>query len=163
MIIDEVYLHYVHMIIVMGNSNTGVNMKIVLDESSVTHEILDCSEEFLVTLKQLVNRVESLEMQQPQFIEFLCEKTYFLFMKEFGDHYSISPSFHRVLYHFTEFLDFFQSQGITIGYLSEQAIEATNFDSKQNVLRHSYRGSYEQQNLDCFRKSWWVSDPCILY
>ena len=68
-------------------------MKIVLDESSVTHEILDCSEEFLVTLKQLVNRVESLEMQQPQFIEFLCEKTYFLFMKEFGDHYSISPSF----------------------------------------------------------------------
>ena len=57
-----------------GNSNTGVNMKIVLDE------ILDCTEEFLVTLKQLVNRVESLEMQQPQFIEFLCEKTYFLFI-----------------------------------------------------------------------------------
>ena len=77
MIIDEVYLHYVHMIIVMGNSITGVNMKIVLDESSVTHEILDCSEEFLITLKQLLDRVESLEMQQPQLIEFLGEKTYF--------------------------------------------------------------------------------------
>ena len=150
MIIDEVYLHYVHMIIVMGNSNTGVNMKIVLDE------ILDCTEEFLVTLKQLLDRVESLEMQQPQFIEFLCEKTYFLFMKEFGDHKS---KFHMIIYHFIEFLDFFQSQGITIGELSEQAVEATNYDSKQNVLRHSYRGSYRQQNLDCFRKSWWASDP----
>ena len=31
--------------------------------------------------------------------------------------------------------------------LSEQAIEETNYGSKQNVLRHSYRGSYEQQNL----------------
>ena len=97
-------------------------MKIILDESTATHEILDCSEEFLVTLKQLVNRVESLEMQQPQFIEFLCEKTYFLFMKEFGDHHAKSTSFHRVIYQFTEFLDFFQSQGITIGELSEQAI-----------------------------------------
>ena len=105
---------------------------------------------------------ESLEMQQPQFIEFLCEKTYFLFMKEFGEHYSISPSLHRVLYHFTEFIDFFQSEGVTIGELSEQAVEATNYDSKQNVLRHLYRGSYRQQNLDCFRKSWWASDPCIL-
>ena len=82
-------------------------------------------------------------------------------MKEFGEHYSISPSFHKVLYHFTEFIEFFQSQGVTIGELSEQAVEATNYDSKINVQQHSYRGSYEQQNLDCFRKSWWVSDPCI--
>ena len=119
-----------------GNSNTGGNLKIILDESTVTHEILDCSEEFLVTLKQLLDRVESLEMQQPQLIEFLCEKTYFLYMKEFGDHYAISPSFHRVLYHFIEFLDFFQSQGISFGELSEQAIEASNYDSKQNVLKH---------------------------
>ena len=116
------------------NSNTGVNLKTVLNESSVTHTILDCSEEFLVTLKQLLDRGQSLEIQQPQLIEFLCEKTYFLFMKEFGEHYSISPSLHRVLYHFTEYIKFFQSQGITIGELSEQAVEATNFDSKQNVL-----------------------------
>ena len=87
-----------------GNWNTGVNLKTVLNESSVTHTILDCSEEFLLTLKQLLDRVQSLEMQQPQFIEFLCEKTYFLFMKEFGEHYSISPSLHRVLYHFTEYI-----------------------------------------------------------
>ena len=72
--------------------------------------------------------------------------------------------FHKSkLYHFTEFLAFFQSQGISIVELSEQAIEASNYDSKQNVLQHSYMGSYAQQNLDCFRKSWWVSDPCILY
>ena len=92
-----------------GNSNTGGNLKIIVDQSTATDEILDCSEEFLVTLKQLLDRVQSLEMQQPQFIEFLCEKTYFLFMKEFGDHYSISPSFHRVMYHFTEYIEFFQS------------------------------------------------------
>ena len=61
-----------------GNSNTGVNLKTVLNERSAIHEILDCSEEFLVTLKQLVNRVESLEMQQPQFIEFLCKKHIFV-------------------------------------------------------------------------------------
>ena len=137
-------------------------MKTVLDDSNVTHKILDCNEELLLTVKQLLDRVESLEMQQPEFIEFLCEKTYYLFMKEFGEHYSISPSFHKVLYHFTEFIEYFQSQGVTIGELSEQAVEATNYDSKENVKRHSFRGSYVQQNLDCFRRSWWVSDPCIL-
>ena len=36
-----------------GNSNTGVNLKTILNESSVTHEILDCSEIFLITLKQV--------------------------------------------------------------------------------------------------------------
>ena len=65
-----------------GNSNTGVNLKTVLNESSVTHKILDCSEEFLLTLKQLLDRVQSLEMQQPQLIEFLCEKKLFLVHEE---------------------------------------------------------------------------------
>ena len=140
MINDEVYLHYVHMIFVIIVKLVKKLITMILHNN---HGSISTSLRYV-------------RYQRVLFI-------YFLYMKEFGDHYAISPSFHRVLYHFIEFLDFFQSQGISIGELSEQAIEASNYDSKQNVLKHSYRGSYVQQNLDCFRKSWWVSDPYIMY
>ena len=36
-------------------------------------------------------------------------------------------------------------------------------DSAEKEVLRFLMNSSVQQNLDCFRKSWWVSDPCILY
>ena len=36
-------------------------------------------------------------------------------------------------------------------------------DSAEKEVLRFLMNSSVQQNLDCFRKSWWVSDPCIMY
>ena len=57
---------------------------------------------------------------------------------------------------------YFYSLGITLGETSEQGMEASNYDSKHDRENHSYRGNNIQNNLDCFHKSWWTSDPQVM-
>ena len=35
--------------------------------------------------------------------------------------------------------------------------------SKRARARHSFHGTHVQNNLDCFRRSWWASDPRVVY
>ena len=96
--------------------------------------------------------IESTKQQDITKIESLALKCHNLYMDEYGcyDNISISPTMHRVLHHTVEYMQHFQAKGLTLGDISEQAIEATNKDSKHDILKHGYHGSYEQNNLNCF-------------
>ena len=51
---------------------------------------------------------------------------------------------HRVIHHTVEYMKCFQAKGLTLDDISEQDIEATNKDSKHDILKHGFHGSYEK-------------------
>ena len=116
-------------------------MKLVTKDPSKTAEILDCSEELTYLAKEVFNK----------------------FKKEFAEYSNITPSLHRALQHSKEFISKYQSEGFTIGELSETAQEAFNFDDKANVRDFSYRGSFKQQNIDTIHRNWTASNPLTYF
>jgi hypothetical protein len=106
--------------------------------------------------------VESLDKQEVLEVESLSRQVYGLYLDEYSEYSGISPSLHRLLQHSRDYVEFFQSKGLSIGQTSEQGQEATNGDSKYDRQYHSYRGSHLQNNIDCFNRSWWASDPYVL-
>ena len=59
----------------------------------------------------------------------------------------MNPSFHRAIAHSEEFAQYYQSEGFTIGEMSETAQEAINCPTKKDVAFFRYSGSNESQNL----------------
>ena len=94
--------------------------------------------------------------------EILCRSTYILWKQELSQFSSMSPSLHRALQHTMDYMKYFNSLGITLGESSEQGIEASNYDSKHDRESHSYRGTHRRNNIDCFHRSWWTSDPQVI-
>ena len=90
----------------------------------------------------------------------MCPKKFFhLYQTDFGEFSNMSPSFHRATAHSEEFAQYYQSEGFTIGELSETAQEAINCPTKKDVAFFSFRGSHESQNLQCFQRNWTFADP----
>ena len=83
--------------------------------------------------------------------------------KEFAEYSNITPSLHRALQHSKEFMSKYQSEGFTIGELSETAQEAFNYDDKANVRDFSCRGSFNQQNIDTIHRNWTASNPLTYF
>ena len=144
-----------------GNSNTGENLKKVTEESSKTAKILNCSKELVENLHEVFARIESVKFQDIEKMKFVCQKTYTLFKREFPLS-NMCPSLHRALQHSPEYMEYFQKRGYSLGEMSEQGLEATNFDSKESRRRHSRRGTHKDSNVDCFHRSWWSSDLLVL-
>ena len=142
-----------------GNSNTGANLKLITQYAEKTAQILDCSEELLVLLHELLGMIESINAQDADVMETLSKRIFHLFQQDFGQFSQLSPSFHRALAHSAEFARYYQDQGFTIGELSETAQEAINAPTKKDVASFSFRGSHQKQNLGCFRRNWAFGDP----
>ena len=136
-----------------GNSNTGVNLKIITQMAEKTAKILDCSQDLLESVHELLGRIESLNPQEPGVLKNLSEKVFNLYQTDFGEFSNMSPSFHRAIAHSEEFAQYYQSEGFTIGELSETAQEAINCPTKKDVAFFSFRGSHESQNLQCFQRT----------
>ena len=145
-----------------GNSNTGGNLKLITQHAEKTAGILDCSEEILVLIHELLGMIESINPQNADVMETLSKRIFDLYQEEFGMYSQISPSFHRALTHAAEFARYYQEQGFTIGELSETAQEAINAPTKRDVASFSFRGSHKSQNLGCFRRNWTFGDPYTL-
>ena len=95
--------------------------------------MLDCSEELLSVLHELLGMIESTKAQDPEVMESLSKRIFYLFQQDFGAFSQLSPSFHRALAHSAEFARYFQNRGFTIGELSETAQEAINAPTKKDV------------------------------
>lgn len=143
-----------------GNSNRGEPLKRVTAQAEVTAPILGCSVQLIKSFHELLSYIESTKLQNITEVGTLAKNCHDLYMTEFGVHekITIAPTMHRVLHHTEEYMVHFQAKGFSLGELSEQALEATNKDSKRDIVFHGYQGSYEINNLNCFQKSWWVSD-----
>ena len=142
-----------------GNSNTGVNLKTITQMAEKSAEILDCSQELLESLHELLGRIESLKPQDPVVLKNLSERIFHLFQTDFGEFSKMSPSFHRAISHSEEFAQYYQKEGFTIGEMSETAQEAINCPTKKDVAFFSFRGSHKSQNLQCFQRNWAFADP----
>lgn len=145
-----------------GNSNTGENLKLITKYPQKTASILDCSEELLFVMHEILGMLESTKQQNVSQMTILTERAFFLFKEDFGEYSQMSPSMHRALQHSVEFMIDYQDQGFAIGELSETAQEAINAPTKKDVSFYSYRGSHSAQNLGCFIRNWMTSDPCVL-
>ena len=145
-----------------GNSNTGQNLKIVTKYPSKAAPILDCSEELLFVTHELLGQLESKEEQNVEEFELLADRAFSLFKKDFNGYSQLNPSFHRALQHGAEFMAEYQTDGFTVGELSECAQEAINAPTKADVSRFSFQGSYKAQNLQTFERNWMFSDPKTL-
>ena len=146
-----------------GNSNTGENLRRLTspENTAKTAEILDCKKEFLDNLNTVLNILESCEMQNISKTEALCRTTFEMYKENFPG-LPMSPSLHRALQHTPIYMQYFQTRGVTIGDMSEQGQEASNYDVKQNRKHHSDQSSHEKSNLQCFERSWWSSDFLVL-
>ena len=145
-----------------GNSNTGANLKLITELPERVADILDCSEELLFLTHELLGMIESVKEQDPKVMEILSKRIFELFQEDFGQYSQLSPSFHRALVHSSEFAQYYQAQGFTIGELSETAQEAINAPTKKDVASFSFRGSHKIQNLGCFKRNWALNDPFTL-
>ena len=145
-----------------GNSDTGEHLKLIIKYPEKTASILDCSEELLFIMHELLGMLESTKQQDVNQLKMLAERALFLFKQDFGDYSQMSPSLHRALQHSVEFMADYQDQGFTIGELSETAQEAINAPTKKDVSLYSFRGSHGAQNLGCFIRNWMTSDPYVL-
>ena len=116
-----------------GNSNTGANLKLITELPERVADILDCSEELLFLTHELLGMIESVKEQDPKVMEILSKRIFELFQEDFGQYSQLSPSFHRALVHSSEFAQYYQAQGFTIGELSETAQEAINAPTKKDV------------------------------
>lgn len=146
-----------------GNSNTGQNLKLITKNPQLVAPILDCSEELLFSLHEVLSMIESTKRQDVKLMTTLSENVFNLFQRDFGAYSTMSPSLHRALQHSSEFIEKYQSEGLTLGALSECAQEAINTDSKKDVRDNSFRGSHAKQNLNCFNRNWTFSDPQTFY
>ena len=106
--------------------------------------------------------IEATEAQDLKQFENVSRRVFALFLEEYGQYSQISPSLHRAIQHGLEFMTDYQSDGLTIGMLSETAQEAINAPTKADVSRFSFRGSHSAQNLGCFKRSWMFTDPHAL-
>ena len=57
-----------------GNSNTGANLKLITQYAEKTAQILDCSEELLVLLHELLGMIESINAQDADVMETLSKR-----------------------------------------------------------------------------------------
>ena len=92
------------------------------------------------TFHELFSKIELTKMQNVKDVENLCEQAYHMWMVEFGQYHTISPSLHRAMQHTTLYMEYFQSRGWSLGTTSEQLIEASNFDNKKVRIENSFRG-----------------------
>ena len=111
---------------------------------------------------ELLGRIESLKFQDPRVLKNLSERVFNLYQTDFGQFSKMNPSFHRAIAHSEEFAQYYQSEGFTIGEMSETAQEAINCPTKKDVAFFSYSGSHKSQNLQCFQRNWAFADPFTL-
>ena len=137
-------------------------MKLITKFAEKTAPILDCSVELLVLVDELLGMIEGIDKQDPDVMEILAGRIFELFQLDYGQYSQLSPSFHRALVHAADFARLYQSEGFTIGELSETAQESINAPTKRDVASFSFRGSHRAQNLGCFRRNWAYGDPLTL-
>ena len=124
--------------------------------------VIPKSEELLFVTHELLGQLESKEEQNVEEFELLAKRAFSLFKKDFGGYSQLNPSFHRALQHGAEFMAEYQTDGFTVGELSECAQEAINAPTKADVIRFSFQGSYKAQNLQTFERNSMFSDPKTL-
>ena len=69
-----------------GNPNTGKNLRLITQFPEKTAQILDCSEELLFLLDELLGMIESLKSQDADVMEILSKRVFDLFQKDFGEY-----------------------------------------------------------------------------
>ena len=104
--------------------------------------VIPKSEELLFVTHELLGQLESKEEQNVEEFELLAKRAFSLVKKDFGGYSQLNPSFHRALQHGAEFMAEYQTDGFTVGELSECAQEAINAPTKADVSRFSFQGSY---------------------
>lgn len=104
-----------------GNSNTGENLKLITKFPEKTASILDCSEELLFIMHEILGMLESTKKQNVNQLKTLSERAFLLFKEDYGDYSAMSPSLHRTLQHSVEFMADYQDLGFAVGELSETA------------------------------------------
>ena len=104
-----------------GNSNTGENLKLITKFPEKTASILDCSEELLFIMHEILGMLESTKKQNVNQLKTLSERAFLLFKEDYGDYSAMSPSLHRALQHSVEFMADYQDLGFAVGELSETA------------------------------------------
>jgi hypothetical protein len=87
---------------VAGNSNTGENLKQLTKHPELVANILDCSEDLIHSMHELLAGIESTEMQDVNVHEHLAEHVFNIFKEEFGEYSNIT-------HHFIEFFNILHS------------------------------------------------------
>ena len=146
-----------------GNTNAGEPLRRVTKHSDKSAPILGCSKDLIDILHIICSKFESTKFQNLSEIEHICRQAYHMWKREFGVYATISPSLHRLLQHSVLYMNYFQKIGFSVGEMSEQVQEASNFDSARDNREHSYRGDNKISNLNVFQRSWARSDFHIIY
>ena len=128
-----------------GNLNTGKNLKLITQFPEKTAQILDCSEELLFLLPELLRMIESIKAQDADVKEILSKRIFDIFQKYVGEFSQLFPPIHRLLAHFVEFVRYYHYHAI--GELSESAQGAINAQTKKDVSSFSLRGSHQKHNF----------------
>ena len=91
-----------------GNSNRGEPLKRVTKNAKKVAPILGCEVILLEEMHILLGAIESTHNISK--IADLCKKVHTLYLNDYGDYSTISPSMHRVLHHTVEYMTYWQEE-----------------------------------------------------
>ena len=146
-----------------GNSNTGPQIKRILDNISVSAEILEIAPETLYRLGKCCNMINSTKLVNPSVYDRYARAAFASLTCDLGNFGNLTANMHSLLCHGSQYIRYVQDElGVPLGQLTENSLELGNKINNQYRKIFSRRGNVKQENCDIFKRRLLISDAYLV-
>lgn len=134
-----------------GTSNDGNSSRAFFKNYSITAEITGIPEDLIRRFHDILNLLYSSTFIDPIKLRALCLETADILRETFPNR-NFTPTIHRILFHSSDIVSYFNDIGIPIGWLSEEPIEGCNKLIRSARDKHARKCTRVKNITDCLRK-----------
>ena len=146
-----------------GNSNTGPQIKRILENISVSASIFDISPTTLYLVGKCCDFINRVSLVNLIVYEKFAAAAFAGVMCDLGNYLNITANTHSLFCHASLYIRWAQVElGVSLGALSENSIEKGNRQNKLYRQLYCYRGDIKRENRDIFMRRLLVSDPFLV-
>ena len=146
-----------------GNSNNGPMMTRIVDSPLISAKILDISVQSLLYLRKCLTMINSTSFVNPDLYDKLAKAAFVNIISDLGAFGHFTATTHSLLVHGSSYIRWAQNElGVSIGSLSENALEMGNKLNLQYRKLFSRKNAIKKETYDIFKRRLMISDPYLL-
>ena len=146
-----------------GNSNNGPMMTRILNSPVVSARILNVSVQSLLYIRKCIYMLNSTSFVNPFIYDKFARAAFVNIISDLGDYGHFTGTTHSLLVHGSLYIRWAQDElGVSIGSLSENALEMGNKVNLQHRKLFSRKNSIKKETYDIFKRVLSTSDPYLL-
>ena len=146
-----------------GNSNTGPQIKRILENVAISASIFEISPVCLYRVGKCCDMINRVSFVNPDVFDRFARAAFDSVMCDLGNYGNVTANTHALLCHASLYIRWAQGElGVSLGALSENSVEMGNKQNNNYRKLFCRRGNIKCETYDIFKRRLLISDPFLL-